>query len=115
VLSDTLFQRAKGNGERVKVVGESHSPNNIAVTEGHMICLKNLNRILTVDKHAKTVKVEAGIRLTALNEELFRHGLAMSNLGSISEQGLAGAISTGTHGWDIFLFDVEVNDFHLIE
>jgi FAD/FMN-containing dehydrogenase len=44
------------------------------------------------------VTAEAGIRLSQLHEHLDEAGLALSNLGSISEQSLAGAISTGTHG-----------------
>lgn len=46
----------------------------------------------------KTVTVEAGIRVYKLNEVLQKNGLALSNLGSISEQSIAGAISTATHG-----------------
>ena len=44
------------------------------------------------------MQVEAGITLSEIHEVLDFHGLAMSNLGSISEQSIAGAISTGTHG-----------------
>jgi L-gulonolactone oxidase len=46
----------------------------------------------------KTVTVEAGIRVYKLNEILWEKGLALSNLGSISEQSIAGAVSTATHG-----------------
>lgn len=42
--------------------------------------------------------MQSGIRLYTLCEELERHGLAMPNLGSINQQSIAGAISTGTHG-----------------
>ena len=44
------------------------------------------------------MKVEAGIGLRDLSEQLRRHGLALENLGDIDVQTLAGAISTGTHG-----------------
>ena len=33
-----------------------------------------------------------------MHETVHNHGLALQNLGSISEQSLAGALATGTHG-----------------
>lgn len=42
--------------------------------------------------------MEAGIRLLDLHATLVEHGLAFPNLGSVLEQSIAGAISTGTHG-----------------
>ena len=43
------------------------------------------------------VTVKAGTTLKQLNRYLDDQGLAMKNLGSISEQTVAGAISTGVH------------------
>ena len=37
----------------------------------------------------------------ALNQALLEHGLALSNVGSIDAQSIAGAISTATHGSSI--------------
>jgi FAD binding domain len=45
----------------------------------------------------KRYTVQAGIRLKELIHNLTLDGLAMKNLGSITEQSIAGAISTGTH------------------
>jgi FAD/FMN-containing dehydrogenase len=42
--------------------------------------------------------VQAGIRLHRLNELLAERGLALSIVGSVVEQSLAGVLSTGTHG-----------------
>jgi len=42
--------------------------------------------------------VQAGIRLHELSAALREHGMALSCLGSVSEQSIAGAIATGTHG-----------------
>ena len=42
--------------------------------------------------------MEAGTRIFELNEYLKRNNLAIQNLGSISDQSIAGLISTGTHG-----------------
>ena len=66
-----------------------------------MISLDRYNRVLDVDAGAGTVTVEAGITIKRLNEELARVGLAMSNLGDIAYQSIAGAISTATHGTGI--------------
>jgi hypothetical protein len=44
------------------------------------------------------MQAEGGIRLEDMHPQLNAHGLAMPNLGSISEQTIAGALSTGTHG-----------------
>ena len=44
------------------------------------------------------VTVQAGIRLYELIEKLEQYGLSFSDLGSIAEQSIAGAIATGTHG-----------------
>lgn len=42
--------------------------------------------------------VQGGIILNALHDCLAAHNLAMSNLGSISDQTLGGIVSTATHG-----------------
>ena len=47
------------------------------------------------------VVAQAGIILSKLHAELAAHGLAMINLGSISDQTLAGVVTTATHGTGI--------------
>lgn len=51
-----------------------------------------------MDERGCTVTVEAGMRLKELNQHLDRHNLALSNLGSISEQSVGGAVATAIHG-----------------
>ena len=86
------------NHNKIRVIGTGHSWSDICVTEHTLINLDFYNNILEIDKINKTVKVQAGIKLWHLNNLLDKEGLALQNLGSISEQSLAGAISTGTHG-----------------
>jgi L-gulonolactone oxidase len=93
-----LIEDARRRGLPVKVVGAGHSFTDIACTDGFQVSLDDYNRVLSVDASAGTVTVQAGIRLRDLNEALAREGLAMSNLGDIAYQSIAGAISTGTHG-----------------
>jgi FAD-linked oxidoreductase len=92
------IQRAVEAGHRVRVAGAGHSFTEAALTDGVMLRLDGLNRILDLDRASGFVRVEAGISLHALNEALQAEGLAMENLGDIDSQSLAGAISTGTHG-----------------
>src|SRR3954470_6116875 len=80
----------------IRVAGAGHSFSAGAVTDGTLLSLDALNRVLDVrDGH---VRVEAGIRLKAFSRELHVRGLAMPNLGDIDAQSLAGALATGTHG-----------------
>ncbi|KAG5974942.1 D-arabinono-1,4-lactone oxidase [Claviceps digitariae] len=83
---------------RIVTTGCGHSPSNITCTSSWMVNLDRFNKILSVDAESGIVVMESGIRLYALCEALEKHGLAMPNLGSINEQSIAGAISTGTHG-----------------
>jgi FAD-linked oxidoreductase len=80
----------------VRVAGAGHSFSGGVPTEGTLLRLDALNRVLAVDRDL--VRVEAGIRLHALARELLARGLAMPNLGDIDVQSLAGALATGTHG-----------------
>jgi L-gulono-1,4-lactone dehydrogenase len=84
--------------ERVKVVGAGHSFSDIACTDGDLIRLDRYDKVLAVDRAARTVTAQAGITISRLNEELAVRGLAMQNLGDIAYQSLAGAIATATHG-----------------
>jgi L-gulono-1,4-lactone dehydrogenase len=81
---------------RVKACGAGHSFTDIACTDGVMLDLSGLNRVLEVA--GEEVTVEAGITLRDLGEALAARGLAMENQGDVDRQTLAGAISTATHG-----------------
>ena len=83
---------------RLKVAGSGHSFSGIALTDGVMLDLSLLDRILDYDSATGLMKVEAGIVLADLNRRLDQRGLALENLGDIDRQTLAGSISTGTHG-----------------
>ncbi|UKZ82363.1 D-arabinono-1,4-lactone oxidase [Trichoderma virens FT-333] len=83
---------------RITTVGCGHSPSDITWTSQWLVNLDKYNKILSVDDKTGIVVMQSGIRLYMLCEELERHGLAMPNLGSINQQSIAGAISTGTHG-----------------
>src|SRR5699024_1675969 len=90
--------RVAANGRRVRVLGSGHSFTPIAVSDSDAIDLGNFTGITAADTDTGLVKVRAGTSLRALNAELDQLGLAMTNLGDIDSQTIAGAVSTGTHG-----------------
>jgi FAD-linked oxidoreductase len=81
---------------RVKVAGAGHSFTDIACTDGLMLDLSRMNRVLRVD--GDEVTVEAGITIRELAPALAERGLALENQGDVDAQTIAGAISTATHG-----------------
>lgn len=107
----TLINEARKNNKTIMTVGSGHSPSDLTMTNEWLCNLDKFDRILshedhygpTTDGKGKELKyvdltVESGIRIYQLNEYLKKHDLAIQNLGSISDQSIAGLISTGTHG-----------------
>jgi FAD/FMN-containing dehydrogenase len=86
------------NYPKIRMVGTGHSWSGICATNEALLNLDNYNKITKIDKALKLVTVQAGIKLWHLNNLLDKEGLALLNLGSIDQQSIAGAISTGTHG-----------------
>ena len=95
-----IVTRAREQGKTVKVIGAGHSFSNIALTDGYMVSLDHLNRLdEPVEREGGwTAKLQAGIRLKQLNRELWQKGFALSNMGEVAEQSIAGAMQTATHG-----------------
>ena len=85
-------------GGRVHAVGAGHSFSDIALGDSVLVDLSDYDRILAFDRHACTVVTQAGVRLGVLSEALWARGLALTNLGDIDTQTVAGATQTGTHG-----------------
>ncbi|KAI1365400.1 D-arabinono-1,4-lactone oxidase [Xylaria arbuscula] len=83
---------------RITTTGCGHSPSSLTCTSSWLVNLDKFNHILSLDTSTGVVVMQAGIRLYQLCDELAKHDLAMPNLGSINQQSIAGAISTGTHG-----------------
>jgi len=92
------LSEAVARGRAVRVAGAGHSFSGVVPTDGTLLSLDRLDRVLDVDRDSGLVRVEAGIRLRRLVRELHAHGLALPNLGDIDAQSLAGALVTGTHG-----------------
>lgn len=94
----TIVTKAAAEGLRVKAVGSGHSFSSAAVTDGVQVDLAHMAELVSADRTSGLVTVQAGMTLRRLNAVLAERGLALSNLGDIDAQTVAGAISTGTHG-----------------
>jgi L-gulonolactone oxidase len=82
----------------VKAVGSGHSFTSAAATSGVRVELGALSSLVSVDRAARLVTVQAGMPLSTLNAVLASQGLALPNLGDIDTQTISGALATGTHG-----------------
>jgi FAD-linked oxidoreductase len=91
-------ERAAERDQVLRVAGAGHSFTDAVLTDGRLLSLERMNRILDVDSGSGLVRAEAGITIHELSLRLAGHGLALANLGDIDVQSVAGAISTATHG-----------------
>ncbi|KAK3336658.1 D-arabinono-1,4-lactone oxidase-domain-containing protein [Cercophora scortea] len=99
---EKVVNLARACRRHITTVGCGHSPSNMTCTSSWLVNLDNFNRILSVDKETGIVVMQAGIRLFQLSAALDEYHLSVPSLGSINEQSIAGAISTGTHGSSLY-------------
>ena len=92
------LEEARREGARVRLLGAAQSPNDIAMSEEHLLVMRGLKRVREIDRERCEVVAEAGISLGELAEAVAAQGLALPNLSSILRQTLGGAVATGTHG-----------------
>lgn len=113
-----IVRQVSESGQSVRVWGSGHSPSDIACSDSHLIVMRHptMSQIVQVDRQRRIVQVEGGATLQQLNETLPQHGLALANLGSISDQTLAGALATGTHGtgWEFGILATTVLALELV-
>ncbi|CAJ2503977.1 Uu.00g113710.m01.CDS01 [Anthostomella pinea] len=95
---EKIIKLARACRRRITITGCGHSPSSMTCTSSWLVNLDDFNAILSVDRPTGVVVMQSGIRLFQLCQSLEKYGLAMPNLGSINQQSIAGAISTGTHG-----------------
>lgn len=58
---EDIISKAHSEGKRIRVVGNALSPNGIGLSEDTMLSLGQCDRVLRVDKRAKTVTVEVRV------------------------------------------------------
>ncbi|WP_454560937.1 D-arabinono-1,4-lactone oxidase [Mycobacterium haemophilum] len=90
--------RAAQRGEPVRAVGTGHSFTDCACTDGVMIDMTGLQRVISADPTTGLVTIEGGAKLHALGPQLAERGLGLENQGDIDAQSITGATATATHG-----------------
>lgn len=89
----------KHKGRIIRCIGSLHSWSQVLESNDVLLDLRNLNGVHPDDRLATSVEVGAGCQIKRLVEELERQTEStLPSLGFITEQTIAGAISTGTHG-----------------
>lgn len=87
------------HGEQIRVVGRLHSWSDAPAAEGVVLNLKHLRQIqLNRTSELITARVGAGCQIKTLLSSLNQQGTTLPSVGLISEQTIAGAIATATHG-----------------
>jgi xylitol oxidase len=82
----------------LRPLGSRHSFSRIADGTGDHVSLRRMNRVVSLDRAAGTVTVEAGMRYGDLCGYLHANGFALHNLASSPHICIAGACATATHG-----------------
>jgi xylitol oxidase len=83
---------------RLKVLGTRHCFNHIADSKDTFLSLRQMDKVMTLDRQARTVTTSAGISYGELCPYLHQQGFALHNLASLPHISVAGACSTATHG-----------------
>ena len=83
---------------KLTALGSRHSFNTIADNTENQLSLQELNKVVSLDKIANTVTVEAGMRYGDLAPYLHQNGYALHNLASLPHITIAGSCATATHG-----------------
>ena len=83
---------------KLTALGSRHSFNTIADSTENQLSLQELNKVISLDKAANTVTVEAGMRYGDLAPYLHQNGYALHNLASLPHITIAGSCATATHG-----------------
>ncbi|MHB8636471.1 MAG: FAD-binding protein [Fimbriimonadaceae bacterium] len=92
------IQELVHHARKVRALGTRHSFNDIADTPEDLISVEHLKRVVSLDRTAQTVTVEAGIVYGSLSRYLAREGFALHNMASLPHISVAGACATATHG-----------------
>jgi xylitol oxidase len=92
------LQETVRRSERFRVIGSRHSFNDLADTDGDLVSLAAMPRVLEIDTGARTARIDGGARYGDVCEQLHAAGFALHNLASLPHISIAGACATGTHG-----------------
>ncbi|GIE99287.1 FAD-binding protein [Paractinoplanes rishiriensis] len=85
-------------GGPLRVLGSGHSFNRMSDTDGDLVTLADLPRVVEIAPDRRSVRVDGGIRYGELAPILADAGLALQNSASLPHISVAGAVATATHG-----------------
>lgn len=86
-------------GRNIRVVGRLHSWSEAPLADDLLLDLQHLNAVhVRNSEDGPIAAIGAGCQIKRALSELARQGLTLPALGLISEQTLAGAVATATHG-----------------
>jgi len=91
-------QEVVKNCTKLRTLGSRHSFNKIADSTENQVSLKEMNKVVSLDKKANTITLEGGARYGEFAEYLHENGYALPNLASLPHITVAGACATATHG-----------------
>lgn len=91
-------RQAEKRKQSVRVAASGHSFTPICQSNGTLLSLDGLSGMISTDPESKTATFWSGTKIHQIGEPLHAVGLAMENMGDIDRQGIAGAVSSGTHG-----------------
>lgn len=83
---------------KVRALGSRHSFNRIADTDGTLVSLRGLNKLVSLDAAGRTATIEGGITYGELAPLLDAQGFGLHNLASLPHISVVGAATTATHG-----------------
>src|SRR5262249_41272268 len=83
---------------KFKVLGTRHCFNTIADSKDHLLSVKSLDEMISIDAGAQTVTLDAGMTYGKLSTLLHSKEFALQNLASLPHISVAGACTTATHG-----------------
>lgn len=98
-----LVNDARTHSRILRPVGSAHSSQPLFDTPDTLIHLDHLSGVKDVDRDNGLATVLPGTGLSDMDNQLDEHGWALSNLGDVDYQTIAGAIGTGTHGSGVTL------------
>ncbi|KAH9329555.1 hypothetical protein KI387_001663 [Taxus chinensis] len=113
---ERIVNEANKKRKKLRPVGSGLSPNGIGLNEQGMVNLALMDKVLHVDLHNNTVRVQAGLTVSNLVDYLRPYGLTMQNFASIREQQIGGITQVGAHGTGARLppVDEQVVDIKLV-
>ncbi len=93
-----LLERHRGR--KIRVIGRLHSWSEVTVGEHVVLDLQKMNDVRVEQRSGEPWAIIAGgAQIKHIVRELeIKHGLTLPSLGLITEQSIAGAAATGTHG-----------------